>query len=122
MAQTKNRETDLHERFDREEAVQGSSNRAFGIVFTVVFALIGLWPVFWGNPPRLWSLGIAGAFLAIALVRPVLLTPLNRLWTRFGLLLHRVVNPIIMGVLFFGVVTPMALGLRLLGQDPHRMP
>lgn len=109
-----------HEAFDREEPVKGSSDRGFGYVFTVVFAIIGLWPLLHGNGLRWWSLGLAVVFLAVALVRPVLLAPLNRLWMRFGLLLHKVVNPLVMGMLFYLVLTPFGVALRLLGKDPLR--
>lgn len=107
-----------HESFIREEDVKSSSDRSFGIVFTVVFAIIGLWPLTGGNGVRLWSLGIAGLILAAALIHPVLLAPVNRLWMKFGLLLHRITNPIIMGLVFFVAVTPTALILRIMGKDP----
>ncbi len=109
-----------HEAFDREEAVKGSSDRGFGIVFTVVFAIIGLWPLIHANGPRWWSLAIALALLAVALARPALLAPLNRVWMRFGLLLHRIVNPVVMGLLFYLVLTPFGFVLRMLGKDPLR--
>jgi hypothetical protein len=109
-----------HESFDRTEPVQGSSDRAFGIVFTVVFALIGLWPLPWGNGVRWWALGIAAVFLLAALIIPKTLAPLNRAWMRFGLLLHKIVNPVIMGLVFFLTVTPTALIMRALGKDPLR--
>jgi hypothetical protein len=109
-----------HESFERTESVQGSSNRAFGIVFTVFFALIGLWPLPWGGNPRWWALGIAAVFLFAALVCPKTLAPLNRAWMRFGLLLHKIVNPVIMGLIFFLTVTPTALIMRALGKDPSR--
>lgn len=109
-----------HEAFDREEPVKGSSDRGFGIVFTVVFAVIGLWPLIHGNGPRLWSLAVAFALLAVSLARPALLAPLNRLWMRFGLLLHRIVNPAVMGMLFYLVLTPFGCAMRLLGKDPLR--
>lgn len=110
-----------HERLAREENVQGSSNRSFGLVFAAVFAIIGLWPLLGDGGVRIWSLAISLAFLAVALLRPVLLAPLNRLWTRFGLLLHHVVNPIIMGLLFYLVVTPTGLVMRALGKDLLRL-
>jgi hypothetical protein len=69
-----------HESFERTESVQGSSNPAFGIVFTVFFALIGLWPLPWGGSPRWWALGVAAVFLLAALVFPKTLAPLNRAW------------------------------------------
>ena len=109
-----------HELFDRTEPVQGSSDRAFSIVFTVVFALIGLWPLPWGDGVRWWALGIAAVFLLAALIIPKTLAPLNRDWMRFGLLLHKIVNPVIMGLVFFLTVTPTALIMRALGKDPLR--
>ncbi len=108
----------FHEAMAQREAPKGGSDRAFGVVFTVVFAAIGLWPVLFSNPPRLWSLGVAAVFLALALLRPQLLAPLNALWTRFGLLLHRIVNPIILGLIFFVVITPSGLLRQWLRRDP----
>lgn len=100
---------------------RGSSDRAFGIVFAVVFAVIGLRPVLAGGAIRPWSVALAAVFLAVALLRPRLLAPLNRAWTWLGLLLHHVVNPIVMGVIFYGVVTPIGLLLRMSGKDPLRL-
>lgn len=107
-----------HESFRQRDEIKGSSDRAFGIVFTVVFAVVGLFPLIGGAPPRWWSLIVAFGFLAAALVYPKCLGPLNRLWMRFGLLLHRIVNPVVMGFLFFLVVTPIALIMRLIGKRP----
>ncbi len=111
----------LHEDFAREAKVEGSSDRSFGFVFAVVFALIGLWPLMGGGQVRIWGLGIAAAFALVALARPGLLAPLNRLWTRFGLLLHKVVSPLIMGMLFYLTVTPIGLLMRAMGKDPLRL-
>ncbi len=107
-----------HETFRERDAVKGSSNRSFGIVFTVVFAVIGLIPVIGGAVPRWWAVAIAVAFLLAAFAAPNSLAPINRLWMRFGLLLHRIVNPLIMAILFFLVVTPIALLMRLCGKRP----
>ena len=107
-----------HESFREGDAVKGSSNRSFGIVFAVVFAIIGLFPLIGGSSVRWWSLIVAGVFLALAFAAPKLLSPLNRLWMRFGLLLHRIVNPLVMALLFFLVVTPIALLMRLFGKRP----
>lgn len=93
------------------------SDRSFGLVFAVVFALIALLPLWWGGPLRIWALVVAGAFTAAALLAPALLRPLSLLWFRIGLLLHRVVNPLLMAVLYFGVFTPMGLVLRARGKD-----
>lgn len=109
-----------HEGFARSETVKGSSDRGFGYVFAAVFAIVALWPLTGEGSVRLWSLAIAGAFLAAALVRPSLLAPLNRVWTRFGLLLHKIVNPLVMGLVFYTAVMPTALVMRALGKDPLR--
>lgn len=111
----------FHESFQREEDVKSSSNRTFGLVFFVVFAIVSVWPVLFGNPLRWWTAPIAAVFLAVALIVPAWLAPLNRLWTKLGLLMHKVVNPVIMGLLFFVAITPMALVLRLLGKDLLRL-
>ena len=106
-----------HERLAEHGEIKSSSDRSFGIVFTVVFVVIGLWPLTGSNDPRWWSLAIALAFLLVALIRPVLLAPLNRLWLKFGLLLNRIVSPLVMGMLFFVVITPIALIMRISGKD-----
>lgn len=121
MAEKRQDGAGLHENLAREEAVEGSSDRAFGIVFTVVFAVIGAWPLPWGNPPRIWALVLAAAFLAVALAAPALLAPLNRLWLRLGLLLHKIITPLVMGLIFFLAVTPTGLILRAMGKDPLRL-
>jgi hypothetical protein len=110
-----------HESLDRREAVAGSSDRAFGIVFAVVFLIIGILPLVFGGALRTWSLAIGALFMAIAFLRPSLLAPLNRLWTRLGLLLHRIVSPVVLGVMFFGVITPIGLARRALGKDSLRL-
>jgi hypothetical protein len=101
--------------------VQIGSERSFGIVFCVVFALVGIWPWLFGGQVRLWSLALAAGFLAAGFLAPALLTPLNRLWFRFGLLLHAVINPVIMALLFFVAFVPMAALLRLMGKDLLRL-
>ncbi len=106
-----------HERLVREEEIRGSSNRVFGLVFAAVFTMIGLWPLVQVAGVRLWALAVAVVFLATAVIRPAFLTPLNRLWTRFGLLLHAVVNPVVMGLLFYLMITPTAYVMRWLGKD-----
>jgi hypothetical protein len=110
----------MHESFTRTGPVRGSSDRGFGYVFAAVFAIIALWPVVHGNAVRWWSIAIAAAFLVAALAAPALLAPLNRVWTKFGLLLHKVTNPVIMGLVFYGAVTPTAWVMRALGKDPLR--
>ncbi|MCX7353454.1 MAG: SxtJ family membrane protein [Alphaproteobacteria bacterium] len=113
---------DFHEDFRRKEEVKGSSNRGFGIVFAVFFAILTFSPLTHGDEIRWKWFGIpAVAFLAAAYLFPKALTPLNWLWTRFGLLLHHVMNPLIMGLLFFLTVTPVGLVMRLAGKDPLRL-
>ncbi|MBF0285383.1 MAG: hypothetical protein HQL51_13105 [Magnetococcales bacterium] len=97
------------------------SERSFGLVFTAFFALVGGWPLLHGGVPRLWAGVAAGVFLVLALAWPRGLAPLNRLWFHFGLLLHRVMTPLVMGILFFAVFTPMGVVMRLLGKDPLRL-
>ena len=96
---------------------EGSSDRSFGFVFAAVFALIGLYNVWHHGRAWPWLALIAAGFLAVALIRPALLARLNRLWMKFGLLLAMIINPIVLGILFFLVFTPMALVARLVGKD-----
>jgi hypothetical protein len=91
------------------------SNRSFGLVFAAVFALIGLFPLVHGGNVRWWALAISLVFLAVALTVPFVLSPLNRLWFKFGMLLHHVVNPVILGFIFFVIITPMGVLTRLFG-------
>ena len=107
----------FHEDYDREQPIEGSSERGFGLVFAVVFAIIGLWPLRLEDPVRWWALGTATAFFVVAFVYPRALWPLNWLWIRFGILLGRIVAPIVMGIIFFVVITPIALIRRLMGKD-----
>ena len=108
----------MHEHTPRHtDPTPGSSNRSFGIVFTVFFIIVGLLPLLNGGGIRLWALGVSAVFLLLAMVAPKILAPANRAWTKFGLLLHKIVSPIALGILFFGVVTPTGLIMRLLGKD-----
>jgi Saxitoxin biosynthesis operon protein SxtJ len=112
---------DMLDDFRRDSPEQGSSNRAFGLIFSAIFLLIAISPLFVGRSVHTWSLLAAGIFGAAALMMPAVLAPLNRLWTRFGLLLHRVVSPLVLGIMFFLVITPMGLVMRMLGKDPLRL-
>ena len=94
-----------------------SSNRSFGIVFFVVFFLISLYPLINDNELRIWSLLISLGFLILGLKNSKLLTPFNKLWFRFGLLLGKIISPLIMGIIFFIVVTPIGIIMRLLRKD-----
>jgi hypothetical protein len=101
--------------------VKIGSERSFGLVFAGFFALVGLWPLFGGETPRLWALGLGGVFLLLAFLAPKTLAPFNRLWFRFGLLLHKIVNPLVMALMFFVVIMPIGLLMRLVGKDPLRL-
>ena len=99
------------------DEIKISSNRSFGIVFFIVFLLIALYPLLKGNDLRIWSLLISFIFLALGLINSKILTPLNRLWFKFGLLLGKFISPLIMGIIFFLVVTPIGIIMRLLKKD-----
>lgn len=107
-----------HEDFSREAHGNGPSDRNFGLVFTVAFAFFGLWPLRHHMPIRPWLLVLSGVTLSTTVIRPSLLHPANRIWTMLGLLLGKVVNPIVMALLFYLVFTPGAIILRLMGKDP----
>ena len=94
-----------------------SSNRSFGIVFFSIFLLISLYPLLKGSDLRIWSLLISFFFLALGLINSNLLTPLNKLWFKFGLFLGKIISPLIMGAIFFIVVTPIGILMRLLKKD-----
>jgi len=94
-----------------------SSNRSFGIVFFIIFFLIALYPLLSDQEIRLWALIISAIFLILGLLKSKLLTPLNKLWFRFGIFLGKIITPIIMGIIFFIVVTPIGLIMRLIGKD-----
>ena len=94
-----------------------SSNRSFGIVFFVVFLLIALYPLTYGGEIRIWSLIISLIFLILGLLNSKILAPLNKIWFKFGILLGKIVSPLIMGIIFFLVVTPIGLIMRLFGKD-----
>lgn len=110
-----------HEDLSRAQTVKASSDRFFGLTFFVVFLIIALLPLLSRGSVRPTALGIALAFLAVSLIVPVWLAPLNRLWLKFGALLHRITSPIILGVMFFGVITPIGFFMRLAGKDLLRL-
>jgi hypothetical protein len=117
MVQNPGKPVATHERLSGHDVIKGSSDRSFGIVFAAVFTIIGLWPLLDGEGVRWWSLAIALGFAAVATARPGLLAPLNRLWFKFGLLLNSIVSPLVMGLLFYLIITPFALFMRLTGKD-----
>jgi hypothetical protein len=112
---------DHHELSRQAAESETSSDRSFGLVFAGVLTLLAahnawhhraLWP--------LW-LALAAVFLVLALVRPQVLAPLNRIWTRLGLLLGRVMSPVVLGLMYFVIVTPIGVLMRWVGQDPLRL-
>ena len=94
-----------------------SSNKSFGIVFFLVFLLIGIYPLLSSNDVRFWSLLISLIFLILGLMNSKILTPLNKYWFKFGIILGKIISPIVMGVIFFLVVTPIGLIMRVLKKD-----
>lgn len=111
----------FHENLERRETVKGSSDRGFGLVFAVFFSFIGAIQLWIGHRLAVWWFGGAAIFLAIALLRPALLAPLNRLWIRLGMLLFHVVNPLVMGIIYYSCVVPIGLIMRALGKDLLRL-
>ena len=93
------------------------SNKSFGIVFFIVFLLVAIYPLINNSEIRIWSLITAVIFLILGLTNSKVLTPLNKLWFKFGLLLGKIVSPLIMGIIFFLVVTPTAFIMRIIGKD-----
>ena len=101
----------------KENTIKIGSNRSFGIVFFVVFLVISLFPLIKGNDIKIWSLLVSLIFLILGLINSNVLSPLNKLWFKFGLLLGNFISPIVMGFVFFLVVTPIGLFMRLIGKD-----
>ena len=100
-----------------EQKIKTSSNKSFGIVFFIVFLIIALYPLIKDGDIRLWSLIVSLIFLILGLINSTILTPLNRLWFKFGIFLGKIVSPIVLGTIFFLIVTPTGLLLRLFGKD-----
>lgn len=111
----------LHEDLSRRQEGHGSSDRSFGLVFAAFFLLVGLTPLRLHHPVRWWAVAVAVAFALVGLVTPAWLRPMNRIWSELGLLLGRMVNPLVTGILFFLVVTPIGLLARLRRKDPLRL-
>lgn len=107
-----------HESFDREDDTGPGSHLGFGLVFATALFLLGLWQFWHDGKWTLPLLGMAGFFAALAWLRPHWLAPFNRLWYRFGLLLHLLVSPVAMALLFFGTILPTGWLMRLCGKRP----
>ena len=99
------------------EEIKIGSNRSFGIVFFVFFLLLGLYPLVKDESPYIWSLIFSLIFLVLGLINSNILTPLNRIWFKFGIFLGKIISPVIMAIIFFVVVTPIGFIMRVLGKD-----
>ena len=93
------------------------NNKGFGLLFFVVFLVIGLWPLLNGDPPRVYFFPFAFLFLILGLINSTILTPLNKAWIKFGELLGRIIAPIVMGVIYFIILTPLSFLVRFFGKD-----
>ena len=100
-----------------QEKIKLPSNRNFGLVFFIVFMVIALWPLLNQSEIRYWSLSISLIFLLLGIMNSKLLTPLNKIWFKFGLLLGSIISPIIMGIVYFLIVTPTGFIMRVIGKD-----
>ena len=105
--------SNFHESYKSRQIIQVGSDRGFGLVFATLFALIGFWPLMDEGQYRQWALVLSACLLLCSILLPTLLRPFKIVWFRFGLLLHKVANPLIMAVIFFAVFWPIALYLRL---------
>ena len=101
----------------KNKKIKISSNRSFGLVFFIVFLIVALWPLKYEGDIRLWSLILSIIFIILGILNSKLLTPLNKLWFKFGILLGSIVSPIIMGIVYFLVVTPTGILMRLSGKN-----
>ena len=99
------------------DEIKIGSNRSFGIVFFIVFSLIAVYPLINNGELRIWSLILSLVFLILGLLNSKILYPLNKIWFKFGLLLGRIVSPLVMAIIFFLVVTPIGLLMRILNKD-----
>jgi len=101
----------------KKKEIKISSNKSFGIVFFVIFLVVALWPLINEGEIRIWSIVISIIFLFLGLINSKILTPLNILWFRFGILLGNIFSPIVMGIIYFGVITPIGILMKLIGKD-----
>ena len=97
--------------------VKIGSNRSFGIVFFIVFLLIAFYPLINQGNIRIWSVLISLLFLILGIINSKILTPLNKVWFKFGIFLCKIISPVVMGIIFFLVVTPIAFLMRMLKKD-----
>ena len=100
-----------------KKKIELPSNSSFGLVFFVVFLIVTLYPLINSSEIRIWSLIISLIFLILGLINSQILTSLNKLWFKFGIFLGKIISPLVMGIIFFFVITPIGLFMRLLGKD-----
>ena len=101
----------------KQKEIKISSNKSFGLVFFVIFIIIALWPLLNDENIRIWSIIVSIIFLILGLLNSKILTPFNKLWMKLGVLLGTIVSPIVMGVVYFGIITPIGLIMKLFGKD-----
>ena len=114
-------DSNFPERFGYDNRPYGSTDRFFGLLFSVFWAVVAIAPLRRGGSIRAWAVVLAAAFLVTSLVRPTLLGPLNQLWQRLAQHLQKLTNPIVMAVLYFSTIVPFALVMRLLNRDVLRL-
>lgn len=110
-----------YEDLARDRNVEGSSGRSFGLLIAGVCLLLAMGPLRHGHAPRWWAFAAASVFALVALGKPALLATLNRLWTKLGVVLGKVVSPIALAILLYVVLTPVAIVIRVTGRDPLRL-
>ena len=101
----------------KQQEIKIGTNKSFGFVFFIIFLVVALWPLLNDGNIRIWSVILSLVFLILGFLNSKILTPLNKLWIRFGILLGTIVSPLVMGIVYFGVVTPIGILMRLLGKD-----
>jgi hypothetical protein len=101
----------------KKNKIKIGSNRSFGIIFSIAFLIIAIWPLLSANEIRYWSLVISVIFLILGLIKSKILTPLNKIWYKIGILLGNLISPVVMGIVFFLVVTPTSIIMKILKKD-----
>jgi hypothetical protein len=101
----------------KNNKIKIGSNRSFGIIFSVVFLIIAIWPLLSTSEIRYWSLVISVIFLILGLIKSKILTPLNKIWFKIGITLGNLISPLVMGIVFFLVLTPTSIIMKILGKD-----
>jgi hypothetical protein len=121
LAMKTSSDLDFPERVGYGEGLKRSSDRAFGLIFTVFWSIVAVAPLRKGGSVRIWAAILAAAFLVCVLARPALLGPLNRLWQRFARLLQTLTNTIVITILYFSTIVPFGLIMRLMNRDVLRI-